>query len=249
MHTTFQTEEYRSALVPELGSVQLQDLVWPLVVGSHILSVTSPHLEIHIAFRPHTAGNGELSALFLISSTNLAPQGETMTSGLLMNQASFGTVDSIWEALPRPARYYREIYEQNRHHIYSLCFWMTGSELEAEELTHNVFHRTFRNIGAADAAVLDAAVVSELRDSRPIGNLTLQCGAVDEVLNVRLSARLDDLEQAVLQLPATERMIYLLHDGEGYDGERVGALIGLSGDDVRAGLHQARLRIRELLAS
>ena len=183
------------------------------------------------------------------SSTNLAPQGETMTSGLLMNQASFGAVDSIWEALPRPARYYREIYEQNQHRIYSICFLMTGNELEAEELTHNVFHRTFRNLPAADVAALDAALVSELRDSRPIGNLTLQCGAAEEVLKVRLSARLDDLEQAVLQLPATERMIYLLHDGQGYESERVGALIGLSENDVRAGLHQARLRLRELLAS
>ena len=172
-----------------------------------------------------------------------------MTSGLLMNQASFDAIDSMWEALPRPARYYREIYEQNRHHIYSLCFWMTGSELEADDLTHNIFHRTFRNMAGVDAAALDAALVSELRDSRPIGNLTLQCGAAEEVLNVRRSARLDDLEQAVLQLPATERMIYLLHDGEGYASERVGALIGLAGDDVRAGLHQARLRVRELLAA
>src|SRR5437870_2209214 len=156
--------------------------------------------------------NGQLSALFLIARTIWLPQGETMTSGLLMNQASFGAVDSIWEALPRPARYYREIYEQNQHRIYSICFLMTGNELEAEELTHNVFHRTFRNLPAADVAALDAALVSELRDSRPIGNLTLQCGAAEEVLNVRRSARLDDLEQAVLQLPATERMIYLLHD-------------------------------------
>ena len=121
--------------------------------------------------------------------------------------------------------------------------------LEADDLTHNIFHRTFRNMGGVDAAALDAVLVSELRDSRPIGNLTLQCGAAEEVLNVRRSARLDDLEQAVLQLPPTERMIYLLHDGEGYASERVGALIGLAGDDVRAGLHQARLRVRELLAA
>ena len=202
-----------------------------------------------MTFSPTIQVNGQLTALFLIARPIWLPQGETMTSGLLMNQASFGAVDSIWEALPRPARYYREIYEQNQHRIYSICFLMTGNELEAEELTHNVFHRTFRNLPTADVAALDAALVSELRDSRPIGNLTLQCGAAEEVLNVRRSARLDDLEQAVLQLPATERMIYLLHDGQGYESERVGALIGLSENDVRAGLHQARLRLRELLAS
>src|SRR5437762_13371955 len=107
-----------------------------------------PHTLSHIAwggnphdFSPTIQVNGQLSALFLIARPIWLPQGETMTSGLLMNQASFGAVDSIWEALPRPARYYREIYEQNQHRIYSICFLMTGNELEAVELTHNVFHR------------------------------------------------------------------------------------------------------------
>jgi DNA-directed RNA polymerase specialized sigma24 family protein len=43
-------------------------------------------------------------------------------------------------------------------------------------------------------------------------------------------------------------MIYLLHDAERYSETRIAYLLGLSEDEVRSGLHQARLRMRELLA-
>jgi RNA polymerase sigma-70 factor (ECF subfamily) len=56
------------------------------------------------------------------------------------------------------------------------------------------------------------------------------------------------LEEAVSQLPATERVIFLMHDVEGYDHARISRTIGLSVEESRVGLHQARLRLRELLA-
>jgi RNA polymerase sigma-70 factor (ECF subfamily) len=56
------------------------------------------------------------------------------------------------------------------------------------------------------------------------------------------------LEEAVTQLPPTERAIFLMHDVEGYDHARIGRTIGLSAEESRTGLHQARLRLRELLA-
>ena len=41
----------------------------------------------------------------------------------------------------------------------------------------------------------------------------------------------------------------VLHDVEGYNHVRIAKLIGLSEDESRNGLHQARLRMRELLAA
>jgi RNA polymerase sigma-70 factor, ECF subfamily len=49
-------------------------------------------------------------------------------------------------------------------------------------------------------------------------------------------------------LPATERMIFLMHDVEGYDHDRIARTIGLERDESVQGLHQARLRLRNLLA-
>jgi len=58
-----------------------------------------------------------------------------------------------------------------------------------------------------------------------------------------------DLEAAVIQLPATEKLIFLMHDVERYDHDRVARLLGITERESRLGLHQARLRVRELLAA
>ena len=44
-------------------------------------------------------------------------------------------------------------------------------------------------------------------------------------------------------------MIFLLHDVEGYNHARIAKLIGLTENESQNGLHQARLRMRELLAA
>jgi RNA polymerase sigma-70 factor, ECF subfamily len=52
-----------------------------------------------------------------------------------------------------------------------------------------------------------------------------------------------------VQLPVTERLIFLLHDVESYEHSRIAKLIGISESESVYGLHQARLRMRELLAA
>jgi RNA polymerase sigma-70 factor, ECF subfamily len=143
---------------------------------------------------------------------------------------------------------YRQIYQSNYHRIYALAFRMTDNELTAEELVGNVFRRAFSLVASPSAEVLDRALIRELREHVTIGPLTLECSAATEVANVRNNVKRVHLEEAVAQLPATERVIFLMHDVEGYDHARISRTIGLSADESRAGLHQARLRMRELLA-
>ena len=49
------------------------------------------------------------------------------------------------------------------------------------------------------------------------------------------------VNRAVVQLPPTERMIFLMHDVENYDHARIAHILGLSEDESRYGLHQGRL--------
>jgi DNA-directed RNA polymerase specialized sigma24 family protein len=44
-------------------------------------------------------------------------------------------------------------------------------------------------------------------------------------------------------------MIFCMHDGDAYDHARIARTLGISEDESRQGLHQARLRIRELVSS
>ncbi len=147
------------------------------------------------------------------------------------------------------AENYKKAYEENHHRVYALAFWMTDNEMAAEELMSASFCRAFASTPAVDSEAIDRALMVELRELMAIGSLTLECSPSQEVCNVRRNVKRVDLERAVVQLPVTERLIFLLHDVEGYDHARVARTVGVSEDESAHGLHQARLRLRELLAS
>jgi RNA polymerase sigma-70 factor (ECF subfamily) len=144
---------------------------------------------------------------------------------------------------------YQEAFEEGRHRIYSLAFWMTDNELLAEELVVNTFCRAFALSPAPDAESVDRAFIAELRQLMPLGSLTLQCGPCSAATGLRRNIKRADLERAIVQLLPTERLIFLLHDVECQEHARIGRLLGLSPAESACGLHQARLRLRELLAA
>src|SRR5271165_848240 len=131
-----------------------------------------------------------------------------------------------------------EIYEQNRHRVYSLAFLMTDSELVAEELTIQTFSCAFaRNAEPGDEDV-DRALISELRTYFfDLGRLTLKCSPSDRVLSVRSNTLRVDLERAVVQLPNTEKIMFLMHDVEGYGHDRIARLLDITEDQSRVGVH------------
>jgi RNA polymerase sigma-70 factor (ECF subfamily) len=141
----------------------------------------------------------------------------------------------------------KSIYEENRHRVYSLAFWMTDSELQAEQLLEATFVRAFGEIETPTEEQIDNALIAVLREDHQIGIRTLECAEATEVLNIRENTKRVHLELAVIELPATEKLIFLMHDVEGYDHVRVARTLGISTDDSKYGLHQARLRIRELV--
>jgi len=150
----------------------------------------------------------------------------------------------------RRLEHYKVIYEANRHRVFSFAFWMTDSELLAEELSERTFLRAFSLSDRPTGEMIDQALIRELRgESVFLGPLQLKCAAVTEIGNVRRNTKRVELERAIVQLPPTERMIFCMHDGDGYDHARIASTLGISEMDSRQGLHQARLRIRELVSS
>lgn len=146
---------------------------------------------------------------------------------------------------------YRAIYEANRDRIYSFAFWMTDSEPLAEEISERTFLRAFLLSEKPSDESIDRALLRELQNEASVSlePLQLQCAPVQEVSGVRRNTKRVDLERAIVQLPHTERMIFCMHDGDGYDHARIARTLEISEEDSRRGLHQARLRIRELVRS
>jgi RNA polymerase sigma-70 factor, ECF subfamily len=172
------------------------------------------------------------------------PKGEIMNNV----QESFDFATYIPAELRCSIDGYKKTYEQNRHRVYALAFWMTDNELAAEELMTHTFCRALAKGDIPTAEEIDRCLISELRELMPLGTLTLECAPCEKVLSVRHNTLRADLERAVVQLPPTEKMIFLMHDVESYDHARIARTLGISDDESRFGLHQARLRIRELLA-
>ncbi len=143
---------------------------------------------------------------------------------------------------------YRQVYEENRHRVYSLAFWMTDNELAAEEISDATFRRAFAHTEIPTEELIDRILLTEIRQLMPIGVLSLRSDIVTEIAAVRTNVKRIHLERAIVQLPATERLVFVMHDGEGYSHERIARTLGITEEESRFGLHQARIRIRELVA-
>ncbi len=141
-----------------------------------------------------------------------------------------------------------EVFERNRHRVYAIAFWMTGNELAAEDLMADAFRSAFSGTANPSVEDVDRALVGELDKTFDLPVFTLDCVPSRAVRSVRTNILRTDLEAAVIQLPATEKIIFLMHDLEGYEHDRVVRLLGITERESRLGLHQARLRLRELLA-
>lgn len=142
----------------------------------------------------------------------------------------------------------KAIYEEHQNRIYNLAFYLTDNELTAEAVSVRVFSQVFAVNLTPSAEVLDRALVNELRETMAIGTLTLDVPETTEVTNARRNVKRAVLERAVMQVPATERIIFLMHDVEGYDHSRIARTLGISTNESRHGLHQARLAVRRAVA-
>jgi RNA polymerase sigma-70 factor, ECF subfamily len=162
--------------------------------------------------------------------------------------AKFTGFAYVLPALASRAESFKAIYEEHQSRIYNLAFYLTDNEMTAEDLTARVFSNVFAVNSTPSAEVLDRALVNELRETMPIGALTVNEPISTETANARRNVKRAVLERAVMNVPATERMIFLMHDVEGYDHSRIARTLGISTDEVRTGLHQARLAVRRAVA-
>jgi RNA polymerase sigma-70 factor, ECF subfamily len=142
----------------------------------------------------------------------------------------------------------RDIYESHRHRAFSLAFYMTGNEMEAEEILAATFVHAFQQNERPDAFAIDSALIAELgrrfplRDEEPAAVLVAGRG-----LSHR-NVRRPDLEVAVRNLPPNERLLFLLHDVEGYSPAMIKRLLDLPESKIQRTCFSARIRLYQGLA-
>ncbi len=156
----------------------------------------------------------------------------------------------------------RDIFDSHRHHVYSVAYYMTGNELEAEKILEGSFVRAFQAAAEAtdtkpadarpDIAQIDRGLLAELMrrftlappPSADQGVGEADTFAAGPIVNVRRT----DLEEVIWGLPDEERLLFLLRDVEGYSPERIAELLTWPLPTVRKTLLMARLHLRQQLS-
>jgi RNA polymerase sigma-70 factor (ECF subfamily) len=164
---------------------------------------------------------------------------------------------------------FARIYSQHKRRIYSLCLRMVGNVAEAEDLTQEAFlqlHRkiaTFRGDSAFSTWLHRLAInvvlmhlrkknlslvsLDEAMEPSPDEGPGRSFGAAD--LNLAGSIDRLALEHAVADLPAGYRLIFILHDIEGYEHNEIASMLDCSIGNSKSQLHKARLKLRDALCA
>ena len=131
---------------------------------------------------------------------------------------------------------------------------MVGFE-HADELTQDVFVRawqklhTFRGDARFSTWLHRLAVNLILSRRASFATTRARFLADDEILN-RIESRPNgrehaiDFAGAIARLPEGARMIFVLHDVEGYRHEEIARLLGVTTGTTKAQLHRARMLLR-----
>jgi RNA polymerase sigma-70 factor (ECF subfamily) len=155
---------------------------------------------------------------------------------------------------------FERLYRTHANRVFSLCARMSGSRARGEELTQDVFVRTwqklpqFRGESAFSTWLHRLAVNVVLNARKTEGKQASRTedGDVDderwdEVARAPLHIERMDLTDAISKLPAGARKVFVLHDVEGYKHEEIGEMLGITSGGSKAQLHRARLLLREAL--
>ena len=155
---------------------------------------------------------------------------------------------------------FERLYRIHANRVYSLCTRMCGSRSKGEELTQDVFVRTweklpqFRGESAFSTWLHRLAVNVVLNARKTEGKQASRIDdseAGDERWDVGARAPMHiermDLAEAISKLPAGARRVFVLHDVEGYKHEEIAELCGITSGGSKAQLHRARLLLREAL--
>jgi RNA polymerase sigma-70 factor (ECF subfamily) len=185
---------------------------------------------------------------------------EVLTESIAEDQAISG-------AQAGDQRCFESLYNRHKRHIYSLCLRMSRNTAEAEDLTQEVFLQMFRKVAtfrgdsafstwlhrvAVNVVLMhlrkkSLPIVAEPLESQPADRAKNEIGKIDETLAVSIDRIV--LERSVKSLPPGYRVVFVLHDVQGYEHKEIARLMRCSVGNSKSQLHKARLKLRSHLES
>src|ERR1700731_4464354 len=197
------------------------------------------------------------------------PQKGKLTQAKKIIATGMTEAEAIDRAKGGDAEAFEGLYGLHKRRVYSLCLRMTGNTAEAEDLTQEAFLQlyrkiaTFRGESAFSTWLHRLAVNVVLMHLRKKG---LPQVSLEETLepsqedgprkdigarDLTLSGSVDrvTLERAIENLPPGYRLVFVLHDVEGYEHNEIAGMLDCSIGNSKSQLHKARMKLRDLLKS
>lgn len=174
--------------------------------------------------------------------------------------------EAIERAQQGDAESFEALYGLHKRRVYSLCLRMTGNTAEAEDLTQEAFLQLFRKIATFRGESAFSTWLHRLTVNVALMHLRkkgLPEVSLEEMLEPQedgpkkdvgardraLAGCIDrvNLQRSIESLPPGYRIVFVLHDVEGYEHNEIAGMMGCSIGNSKSQLHKARLKLRELL--
>ena len=185
------------------------------------------------------------------------------------NQANGNEQQQIAKAQLGDGKAFEFLYNRYKRRVSFICYKMTRDPVQAEDLVQEAFMQVFRKLRSyrgesgfgtwLHRVTVNMVLMSfrkrhitevpfdDLARHEDEGEVQPQFGERDTRLNGSLD--LMQLELAIEHLPPGYRMIFILHDVEGYEHHEIAEIMGFSIGCSKSQLHKARLKLRNQLLS
>ncbi len=180
---------------------------------------------------------------------------------------SLSESEAIRRAQRGDAPGFERLYNLHKRRVHAICLRMVANPSEAEDLTQEAFLQVFRKIStfqwkSAFSTWLHRlafnVVLMELRQKKfrevPLDESVepqndSAAGKQTATEDVSLIGLIDRvvLDRAVRKLPASHKMVFVLHDVQGYKHQEIATMMDCSVQTSKVQLHRARMRLRKLL--
>jgi RNA polymerase sigma-70 factor, ECF subfamily len=194
---------------------------------------------------------------------------KTPNQHLRRNPPIAGEAEAIQKAQAGDGASFEILYSLHKRRVYSLCLRMLGNVAEAEDLTQEAFLQLYRKISTfrGDSAfstwlhrlAVNVVLMHLRKKGLPQVSLeeTLEPSQEDGprkdigARDLTLSGSVDrvTLERAIENLPPGYRLVFVLHDVEGYEHNEIAGMLECSIGNSKSQLHKARMKLRDLLKS
>lgn len=182
-----------------------------------------------------------------------------MATMLVEREAPSAVSETVRLAQQGDVAAFERLYRENVDRIFALCLRMSGDGARAQELTQDVFVRAWEKLGSFEGksafstwlhrlavnVVLGSRRAEGIRVGKVFGTDDLE--AYETPVRPADPGQALDLERAMARLPTGARMVFVLHDVEGYKHEEIAEMHGIAVGTCKAQLHRARRLLREAL--